>query len=76
VADESVVAKMGRTTQPYRSEGTLLCLKSFIGGEAGENDKGFHKSAGTEEKDIQEGEDREALEVLGAVLSYLQGRSP
>ena len=63
VADESAVAMMARTTQPCRSEGALLYLKSFIGGKAGKNDKGFHESAGTEEKDIQEGEDREALEV-------------
>ena len=48
---------MARTTQPCRSKGTLLCLKSFYGGKAGKNDKGFHKSAGAEEKDIQEGED-------------------
>jgi hypothetical protein len=57
VADESVVAMMERTTQPYRSEGALLYLKSFIGGKAGKNDKSFHGTAGTEEKDIQEGED-------------------
>ena len=74
MADESVVVRMVRTTQPCRSEGTLLCLKSFYGGKAGKNDKGFHKSAGAEEKDIQEGEDREAMEVLGSVLSYLQER--
>jgi hypothetical protein len=48
---------MERTTQPYRSEGALLYLKSFIGGKAGKNDKSFHGTAGTEEKDIQEGED-------------------
>jgi hypothetical protein len=48
---------MVRTTQPYWSEGTLLYLKSFYGGEAGKNDKGFYKPAGTEEKDIQQGED-------------------
>jgi hypothetical protein len=57
VADESAVARMVRTTQPYWSEGTLLYLKSFYGGEAGKNGKGFHEFAGTEEKDIQQGED-------------------
>ncbi|GJQ44739.1 MAG: hypothetical protein HUU09_14510 [Candidatus Jettenia caeni] len=67
---------MARTTQPCRSEEALLCLKSFYGGEAGKNDKGFPRSAGTEEKDIQEGEDREAMEVLRTVLPYLQERSP
>jgi len=76
VADESAVARMARTTQPCRSEGALLYLKSFNRGEAGKNDKGFHESAGAEEKDIQEGEAREAPEVLGTVLSYLQERSP
>ena len=64
MADESVVVKMVRTTQPDWSEGTLLYLKSFFGGEVGKNDKNFHKSTGTEGKDIQEGEDREAKEVL------------
>ena len=58
MADESVVVRMVRTTQPHRSEGTLLYLKSFFGGEVGKNDKNFHKSTGTEGKDIQEGEDR------------------
>ena len=29
-------------------------------------------AVGTEAKDIQQSEDREALEVLGAVLSYLE----
>jgi hypothetical protein len=48
---------MVRTTQPYWSEGTLLYLESFNGGEAGKNDKGFHEFAGTEEKDIHQGED-------------------
>ena len=56
VADESVVVMMGRTTQPFRSEGALLYLKSFNTSEAGENDKGFHESARTEEKDIRQGE--------------------
>ena len=58
MADESVVVKMVRTTQPDWSEGTLLYLKSFFGGEVGKNDKGFHKPTGTEGKDIQQGEDR------------------
>ena len=53
MADESVVVKMVRTTQPDRSEGTLLYLKSFFGGEVGKNDKNFHKSTGTEGKDIR-----------------------
>ncbi len=57
VADESVVAERVRTTQPYRSEGALLYLRSFDGGEAGENDKNFHKSARAEAKDIQQSED-------------------
>ena len=48
MADESVVVRMVRTTQPDRSEGTLLYLKSFFGGEVGKNDKNFHKSTGTE----------------------------
>ena len=61
VADESVVVKMVRTTQPDWSEGTLLYLKSFFGGEVGKNDKNFHKSTGTEGKDIQQGEDRLTL---------------
>ena len=58
MADESVVVKMVRTTQPDRSEVTLLYLKSFFGGEVGKNDKNFHKPTGTEVKDIQQGEDR------------------
>ena len=58
MADESVVVKMVRTTQPDWSEGTLLYLKSFFGGEVGKNDKNFHKSTGTEGKDIHQGEDR------------------
>ena len=57
MADESVVVRRVRTTEPYRSEGTLLYLGSFDGGEAGKNDKSFRKSAGTEAKDIQQGED-------------------
>ena len=57
MADESVVVKMVRTTQPDWSEGTLLYLKSFFGGEVGKNDKYFYKSTGTEGKDIQQGED-------------------
>ncbi|MCC6326789.1 MAG: hypothetical protein IT420_14290 [Candidatus Brocadia sp.] len=57
--------KMIRTTQPYRSEGTLLYLKSFFEGEARENDKGFHKIAGTKGKDIHQGEDREAVSGFG-----------
>ena len=57
MADESVVVRMVRTTQPDRSEGTLLYLKSFFGGEVGKNDKNFYKSTGTEGKDIQQGED-------------------
>ena len=61
MADESVVVRMVRTTQPDRSEGTLLYLKSFFGGEVGKNDKNFHKSTGTEGKDIQQGEDRLTL---------------
>ncbi len=61
MADESVVVKMVRTTQPDRSEGTLLYLKSFFGGEVWKNDKNFHKSTGTEGKDIQQGEDRLTL---------------
>ena len=61
MADESVVVKMVRTAQPDRSEGTLLYLKSFFGGEVGKNDKNFHKSTGTEGKDIQQGEDRLTL---------------
>ena len=61
MADESVVVKMVRTTQPDRSEGTLLYLKAFFGGEVGKNDKNFHKSTGTEGKDIQQGEDRLTL---------------
>ena len=65
MADESVVVKMVRTTQPDWSEGTLLYLKSFFGGEAGKNDKGFHKFAGTEEKDIQQGEDRPTSWSIG-----------
>jgi hypothetical protein len=58
VADESVVVRRVRTTEPYRSEGALLYLKSFDRGEAGKSDKSFRKSAGAEEKDIQQGEDR------------------
>ena len=58
MADESVVVKMVGTTQPDRSEGTLLYLKSFFGGEVGKTDKNFHKTTGTEGKDIQQGEDR------------------
>ena len=42
VADEPVVAKRVRTTEPYRSEGALLYLESFDRGEAGENEKSFH----------------------------------
>ena len=61
VADESVIVKMVRTTQPDRSEGTLLYLKSFFGGEVGKTDKNFHKTTGTEGKDIQQGEDRSTL---------------
>ena len=61
MADESVVVKMVRTTQPDWSEGTLLYLKSFFGGEVGKNDKNFHKSTRTEGKDIQQGEDRLTL---------------
>ena len=61
MADESVVVKMVRTTQPDRSEGTLLYLKSFFGGEDGKNEKNFHKATGTEGKDIQQGEDRLTL---------------
>ena len=61
MADESVVVMMARTTQPSRSEGALLYLKSFFGGEVGKNDKNFHKSTGTEGKDIQQGEDRLTL---------------
>ena len=61
MADESIVVRMVRTTQPDRSEGTLLYLKSFFGGEVGKNDKNFHKSTGTEGKDIQQGEDRLTL---------------
>ena len=61
MADESVVVKMVRTTQPDWSEGTLLYLKSFFGCEVGKNDKNFHKSTGTEGKDIQQGEDRLTL---------------
>ena len=52
MADESVVVKMVRTTQPDWSEGTLLYLKSFFGGEVGKNDKNFHKPTGTEGKDM------------------------
>jgi hypothetical protein len=58
VADESVVAERVRTTQPYRSEGALLYLRSFDEGEAGEDDKDFHRVAGAEAKDIQQSEDR------------------
>ena len=54
------------------SEGTLLYVEPFNRGEAGENEKSFHKAAGTEEKDIQQSEDREALEVLRAVQSSLE----
>lgn len=75
MADEPVVVEKVRREKPYWSEGALLYLKSFFGGEAGKNDKGFHKFAGTKEKDIQQGEDRQAREVLGTVLSYLQGGS-
>jgi hypothetical protein len=57
VADESVVVGRVRTTQPYRSEGALLCLRSFDGGEAGENDKSFRRTARTEAKDIRQSED-------------------
>ncbi len=57
MADESIVVKMVRRTQPDRSEGTLLYLKSFFRGEVGKNDKNFHKSTGTKDKDIQQGED-------------------
>ena len=53
VADESAVVMMARTTQPYRSEGALLYLKSFNRGEAGKNDECFHTTAGTEAEDIQ-----------------------
>jgi len=56
---------MARTTQPCRSEGALLYSKSFFRGKAGKNDKGFHKSAGTEEEDIHQGEDRQALSGFG-----------
>jgi hypothetical protein len=52
----------------------LLYPKIFYVSEAGKNDKCFHKSAGAEEKDIQEGEDRQALAVLRIVLSYRQER--
>ncbi len=72
MADESVVVEMVRTTQPYWSEGALLYFKSFNGGEAGRNDKSFHKTAGTEEKDIQEGEDREALGTEGLRLEGVE----
>ena len=61
MADESVVVRMVRTTEPDRSEGTLLYLKSFFGGEVGKDDNNFHKSAGTEGKDIQQGEDYSIL---------------
>jgi len=64
VADGSVVAGMVRTTKPYRSEGALLYLGSFDRGEAGRDEKDFHRAAGTEEKDIQQGEDRERLEAV------------
>jgi hypothetical protein len=64
VADESGVVMRARTTQPCRSEGALLRLTSFNGGKAGKNDKGFHKSAGTEVEDIQEGEGRLRLEAV------------
>ncbi|MBM4351644.1 MAG: hypothetical protein FJ106_17330 [Deltaproteobacteria bacterium] len=57
VAEESVVVERVRTTQPYRSEGAVLCLGSFGVSEAGENEKSFHQSAGTEAKDIQQSED-------------------
>ena len=69
MADESVVVKMVRTTQPDWSEGTLLYLKSFFGGEVGKTDKNFHKSTGTEGKDIQEGEDRSTLVVRWICLA-------
>lgn len=46
---------------PSRSEGALLYLKSFFGSEARKNDRGFHKFAGTDGKDIQQGEDRTTL---------------
>ena len=65
MADESVVVKMVRTTQPDRSEGTLLYLKSFFGGEVGKNDKNFHKSTGTEGKDIQQDEDQSTSWSIG-----------
>ena len=55
---------MVRTTEPCRSEEALLYPKIFYVSEAGKNDKCFHESAGAEEKDIQEGEDRQALAVL------------
>ena len=64
MADESVVVKRVRTTEPYRSEGALLYLRSFDGGEAGENDKSFRESAGTEAKDIQQSEDWLRLEAV------------
>ena len=69
MADESVVVKMVRTTQPDWSEGTLLYLKSFFGGEVGKNDKNFHKSTGTEGKDIQQGEDRLTSWSIGLRLA-------
>ena len=42
MADESVVVRMVRTTEPDRNEGTLLNLKSFFGGEVEKDDKNFH----------------------------------
>ncbi|MDN3515234.1 MAG: hypothetical protein NG747_12655 [Candidatus Brocadia sp.] len=68
MADESVVVRMARTAQLCRSEGILLYLKSFFGGEVGKHDKSFHKSTGTEEKDIQQGEGRSTSWSIGVCV--------
>jgi len=40
--------------------------QSFEAGEAGRHDKGFYQSAGTEAKDLHQGEGRQAVALLGA----------
>jgi hypothetical protein len=50
------------------SKGAILLKNLLAKGRKGRDDKGVHKSAGTKEKDITEGEVRKDMGIFGGLM--------